>query len=681
MTNIYRTKANASTPVWLLGQILALVLLGACAAWVWRQVEYVVPQDVYAASFGLRNALTSTLGIQVAGFVAAALLVHALVGLASSGLALLTRCAFPHAASLALLTVGWFVALTGLAFAANTTFFATSIFASKDSAWRGSVLGLLPVAWLAILLAATILALAAQASRRTSWRWRWTPVRLAVLAAIVIAAALPWLPSRPFATHAANEAPHIVIIGIDSLRDDLEIPRRGAADVPNVRAFLDGARRFDDATTPLARTYASWVSILTGRHPVTTNARYNLMPRRRVHEGDTLGDALRAHGYGATYATDETRFANFDASFGFDRLIKPPTGAFDFLASYAGDMPIVNLAAATPAGGLLFPANHANRAANVTYRPHDFVRRLEREIRVDGPAFLAIHLTLAHWPYAWAGLEVPRQPEAYRKSYAEAIRAVDRQFAHVLGVLEEDGLLDNAIVVLLSDHGEALGADGDSIIRRTGTAQEIWDSLWGHGTSVLSPQQYHVLLAVRAFGRARLPGPDVDYDWPVTLEDLRPTLEELATGAAPVGVDGMSLVPYMAEPGRAVALRGRIRFTETDLNTASLQAGRFVASAIAEEAAANYELDPVSGWVQLREARLPGLIARKQRAALSQEGFLALLPAQDGRPPQVLYAGRQTQPKSLAGPPELWMDGEARRLLGALESRYPGELPQQDVLP
>jgi arylsulfatase A-like enzyme len=668
--------------IWLLGQALALLLLGACAGWIWRHVEYVVPQAVYAAPFGFREALASRLGGQLAAFAAALVLVHALLGIASSVLAILTRAAFPRAASPTLLTLAWFVVLTGLAFAANSTWFPTSVFAGQASPWREPIAGLLPVAWLAILLVGAILALAVRAIRRTGWRWRWTSARVAVLVVGAAVAALAWLSPQSHAVPGAAVAPNIVIIGVDSLRNDLQIPRRGAADVPGVRAFLDGARRFSDATTPLARTYASWVSILSGRHPVTTNARYNLMPRRLVHEGDTLGASLRAHGYRSTYATDETRFANFDASFGFDQLILPPTGAIDFLATYAGDMPLVNLVAATPAGGLLFPSSSANRAANVTYRPRDFVRRLARELRVDGPSFLAIHLTLAHWPYAWAGKPVPGRPEDYRSSYEDAIRTVDGQFEDVLGVLADAGVLDNAIVVLLSDHGEALGADGDSIIRNTGTAQQIWDSLWGHGTSVLSPHQYQVLLAMRAYGRARLPGPEGDYDWPVTLEDLRPTLEELATGTPPAGVDGISLVPHMADPGLASTLRKRVRFTETDLNTASLQAGRFEASAIAEEAAAYYELDPDSGWVQLRETRLPELISRKQRAALSGDAFLAVLPAQDGDPARLLFSSRQAPlPRALEGPPAQWPEGEARRLLEALESRYPGELPGRAGLP
>ncbi len=345
--------------------------------------------------------------------------------------------------------------------------------------------------------------------------------------------------------------PHIVLIGIDSLRNDLLVPRRGAAEVPNIREFLGESRRFSDATSPLARTYPAWVSILTGRHPVATNARYNLMPRRLVHEGETLGDALRSRSYRAVYSTDEVRFANIDRSFGFDQLITPPIGAADFILGYAGDIPLVNLVASMPGGGRLFPSNHANRAANVTYRPRHFVQRLENELAIEGPTFITIHLTLAHWPYAWAGQAVPTMPNDYRDAYGKAVTEVDRQFRDVLAALESKHVLDNAIVVLLSDHGEALGADSDSMFRGTGTPREIWDSLWGHGTSVMSPNQYHVLLAMRAFGRARLPGPQRDYDWPVSLEDLRPTLEHLATGRIPGTSMASRCCPIFENPDRA----------------------------------------------------------------------------------------------------------------------------------
>jgi hypothetical protein len=199
---------------------------------------------------------------------------------------------------------------------------------------------------------------------------------------------------------------------------------------------------------------------------------------------------------------------------------------------------------------------------------------------------------------------------------------------------------------------------------------------------VMSPHQYQVLLAVRAFGRARLPGPPQDYDLPVTLEDLRPTLEELATGTVPEGVDGVSLVPIMAEPVRATTLGSRVRFTETDFNTPRTLAGRYEVSGIVNEAAVFYEIDLASGWMQFRADRLPDLLAAKQRAALSPGSLLAAIPGSPGGAPRYLFTSRRDpHPVVLKGPPEAWTQSEARRLWKALDARFPGELPTPAELP
>jgi hypothetical protein len=291
-----------------------------------------------------------------------------------------------------------------------------------------------------------------------------------------------------------------------------------------------------------------------------------------------LGDALRAHGYQSIYATDEVRFANFDESYGFDQLITPPIGASDFLIGKAGDLPLVNLVSGTRVGAWLFPDIVANRAAFVTYRPSQFITRLNRELTVSSPTFLALHLTLSHWPYSWAGQRMPTTPQQYRPAYRLAVQEVDRQFQDVMQVLERKGLLGNAIVVVLSDHGEALGWPTDTMLRKTGSNDEIWNSIWGHGTSVLSPHQYSVLLAMRAFGNASLPGTAGLHSWPVSLEDVRPTLEDLVTGVAPTNVDGISLLPFLASHKSPTMLEPRIRYTETCFNTPSVMAGKFNAS-------------------------------------------------------------------------------------------------------
>jgi hypothetical protein len=338
--------------------------------------------------------------------------------------------------------------------------------------------------------------------------------------------------------------------------------------------------------------------------------------------------------------------------------------------------------AGTALGAVLFPQIYANRADEVTYETGQFVDRLDRRLENEGPSFLAIHLTLAHWPYSRAGQPRPTTPQAYRPAYRQALAEVDRQFEEVLALLEQKGFLQNAIVVVLSDHGEALGFPSDSMIRRTGTGTEVWDSLWGHGTSVVSPHQYGVVLAMRAFGRAHLPGPAGEHDWPVSLEDVRPTLEELATGHLPANVDGVSLVPYLEDPAQAVALDGRVRFTETCFNTVKLMQGKFTASGVVNEAGSYYEMAPDSGWVQLRASRLPEILAKKQRAALSRDTVLAAIPSwTDDSVSYLLSSRRSPAPRRLAGPPDPRTDPEAARLWAALTARFPGEVGAAATLP
>lgn len=679
---VNRAQASAAR-AWnglLLGQGLALLFLVGCFGRVFSELAHIVPSHRVTGGLTLDWIFGTPLAWQLGAFLAGVLFCHSLLGLAAFGLARLTEAAFPRVVITRRewLVTGWMAVLVGLILAANATWHSSSMFAGESGWWSRTIAGVLPVQPAAGVIAAMVLWLVVRA-HKTIRLQRGTAIAagIALLAIAVLPASLD-----ASVDHAGSDKPHIVIIGIDSLRNDLHIPRKDDAFVPHVREFLAGAHHFTDATSPLARTFPAWMSILTGRHTVTTNARFNLMPKHALRATDTLAHALRRDGYRTIFATDEVRFANFDKSYGFDQLLTPPIGAQDFLLGFGGDLPLVNLVASTKVGGRLFPSNHANRAAFVTYEPEQFVERLDEELDVTGPSFIAIHLTLAHWPYAWAGMTIPTDPPAYREAYGIAVAEVDRQFYRVMSILADKGVLENAIVVLLSDHGEALGDEHDSMFRSSGSGREIWDSLWGHGTSVMSPHQYGVLLAFRTFGQARLPGAPGRYDWPVSLEDVRPTLEELATGRRPADVDGISLAPLMADPGAVAGIAGRIRYTETGFNTPSTLVGRYGASGLMDEAGTYYELNRDTAWVQMRVERVAELLAKKQRAAFTSNRFLAAIPDPRGaRPKYLLSERRNPAPVRLPSPPAGLADPETERLWQALQARFPGELAPGHGLP
>ena len=350
------------------------------------------------------------------------------------------------------------------------------------------------------------------------------------------------------------------------------------ADAPNIDAFLQRARRFSDATSPLA-AHLPGLGLDPDRPP-SRHDQCALQPdaaparARGRHARPT-----RCERTAIARSTRPTKCASRTSteSFGFDQLITPPIGAVGFPAGLRR-----RHAAREPrrvdAGRRLALSRRITRTAPriVTYRPRDFVRRLERELAVDGPTFLAIHLTLAHWPYAWAGTaDAQRRRRTTAPPTARRSTEVDRQFARRAADCSRTRACSTTpSSSLLSDHGEALGADDDSMLRETGTSREIWDSLWGHGTSVMSPHQYQraardARLRPRAPARAR--------SRTTTGRCRSKTCGRRSRNSRPARRPTTSTASRCCpiSPIRRARRRSqrRIRFTETDFNTPKTLAG------------------------------------------------------------------------------------------------------------
>jgi len=436
-----------------------------------------------------------------------------------------------------------------------------------------------------------------------------------------------------------SDRPHLVLIGVDSLRCDVVGAGREPGLTPNIDNFVrNESQLFTDAITPLARTFPAWTSILTGRYPRATGARENLVARSSLSMVDTLADLMRANGYRTIFATDEVRFSNIDKSFGFDQSITPTVGAADFLLGKANDLPLANLVANSWLGKWMFPATYGNRAATVTYRPDTFIDWLDNEIEVTGPTMLAVHLTLPHYPFTWAapGDQVFGHVNDTAYQYSNAVIAVDAQFGRLMEVLERKGLLRNAMVVLLSDHGEALGLPESDTLIRGADVRNLLDgqrvSLWGHGSSVLSPNQFASFLALRGFGSVDLPRAFHEYDTPVSLVDIAPTALDVLGLRAATGFDGASLRPVIARDAAALArFDARVRFTETGFRTQRIAEGDFNERSVLGDAAAFFRMNALNGRFEVRQELMPALLADKERAALSRDWLLAAVPNRDDR--------------------------------------------------
>ncbi len=127
----------------------------------------------------------------------------------------------------------------------------------------------------------------------------------------------------------------------------------------------------------------------------------------------------------------------------------------------------------------------------------------------------------------WHGLHLrgdeirdPKNLIAMRRGFAALAHYVDDKIGDLLEVLDEQGLRDNTIVVVTSDHGEMLGEKG--LIQKRSLYE--WSA--------------RIPLIVDMPGQAAC-----SIDTPVSLIDLPPTFVDIA-GQSPVApMDGRSLLP------------------------------------------------------------------------------------------------------------------------------------------
>ena len=405
---------------------------------------------------------------------------------------------------------------------------------------------------------------------------------------------------------SVSTRPHVILIGVDSLRPDVVAMGRAIGLTPNIDRFISESVHFENALTPLARTFPSWITMLTGQHPTNTGVRENLLSPADLTLPPTLGDVLKSQGYHAVYATDDVRCSNIDESYGFDKIVGPKMGALDFLLGAINDLPLPNLIMNTWAGKLLFPYNYVNRAAAVTYELETFVEEVGSTVDFEQPTFLAVHLTLPHFPYYWARDNTGSLAESLRQPYmySNSIIGVDRQVGLLLEMLERKGALNNAIVVLLSDHGEALGLPQDNLLyskEAKQAARGITVQMWGHGNSTLSPGQFRVLFSWRGFGAADGTVGRGRLDTPVSLEDLMPTALDVLDIPFAGSFDGLSLAPEVSGGANAAPRLGeRVRFTETGITMGFNKLGDAKVDEIVQQGMSAYAINPVNGRLELR---------------------------------------------------------------------------------
>lgn len=385
-------------------------------------------------------------------------------------------------------------------------------------------------------------------------------------------------------------ARNIIIIGVDSLsamtfEENLEI-------LPTLAQLLGQSTSFDRAYTPLGRTFPAWMSILSGMSPAEHGGVFNLRNMEHVKREALFTHTLREQGYRTIFAIDERRFANIDLSFGFDRVIGPKPGALDFLLQRFNDTPMTNLLLQSRLAHWALPFSYLNTASHPNYDAAGFVEQVAAATSAAERIFLAVHFESAHFPFkARHATQQISGPNTFLARHVTALTGVDYQVGQLMSWLMEEGFLDDALVIVLSDHGESLG-DLESRTTKGGVPFEI--AGFGHGTHLLSERENRVVLGMIPF-KDGLPARQASRrDDLVSLTDVRGVIERYsATG------------DFSLEPKNdCMLVETGVRFVSAS-NYRTLDPTK-----LAAESASYYEIDPV-GRMRLREDRLSTLIANK----------------------------------------------------------------------
>ncbi|HEU5119239.1 MAG TPA: sulfatase, partial [Isosphaeraceae bacterium] len=355
-------------------------------------------------------------------------------------------------------------------------------------------------------------------------------------------------------------SPNVLLIVLDTVRaDHLSLYGYDRETTPRLDALARGGVTFEMARSPAPWTLPAHASIFTGRWPNELHIGTPSQPLDATYP--TLAEFFASQGYETAGFVGNTNYCN--TWFGLNRGFQHYEDFYDknsdisvmsaLRSSYLGRK-AVSLVVEPPYNARSDSPNPPKDARKIN---RDFGRWLEG--RQDRPFFAFLNYFDAHDPYLtppdshkhfgvvpesdedrdrirfWdkfmvdhaqnLALAPPERDLALAKdAYDDSLYALDERLGELFDALERQGILQNTIVVVTSDHGEEFGAH----------------NLYGHGMS-LHRGQVHVPLMIVApkgvpHGRKV---PEV-----VSTRSIAATLADLTGLSERSPFPGRSLVPY-----------------------------------------------------------------------------------------------------------------------------------------
>lgn len=313
---------------------------------------------------------------------------------------------------------------------------------------------------------------------------------------------------------AAPEQPNVVLIVVDALRPDhLGCYGYNRPTSPNIDALAAGGVRFETVITQAPWTKASFPSFLTSLYPFQHGVMKweSVLPETLITLPEVLGDS----GYQTVCVVHRVGLdGRFRILQGFQEerlVVKGRRGAAN-----ATDAAIGALEACKPPFFLMVHYFDTHKPYRVPDKYVDLVRG-----QADIEPF--------HWE---SGSEV----EAFERPsdqeimgdillYDAGVRFADEGIGRIVDHLEQTGLLDETVIIVIADHGE---------------------SFWEHGLPLHTTNVYDQAIKVPlvvSYSHLKRKGEAISEQ--VRLLDLFPTIADLTGNEIPRQCEGSSLLGLM----------------------------------------------------------------------------------------------------------------------------------------
>ena len=253
---------------------------------------------------------------------------------------------------------------------------------------------------------------------------------------------------QPLYEDARQRPPNVVLILFDwARRDALGVYSDQDVSTPNIDRLAERGVRFDNAYTPATLCSPARASIMTGLYPHAHGV------RKTMYEPGITGNLPTMYHDPITDPFADERFSlaiNFPkyltnsgfatAHIGKWHLGPGNPGFFDFFKSYNSLMP--------------HWVGEPNKSAyREDIQTNEGIRFIQEN--ADRPFFLYQSYYTPHAPFQPPRkyAEMYQDREIDNKSYYASVSSLDHNVGRIVTTLEEQGLLDNTLIILSTDHG------------------------------------------------------------------------------------------------------------------------------------------------------------------------------------------------------------------------------------